>query len=175
MTSPAEKAHVGSEFHAICHVHCRVRLFRMTDETHQSAIHIENITFVVEHFVRINCCIPFSYMTLKANISTVSVRTASQEFWCSFVTWSSMNFMTGEAPDFTFKKGHKGTGRIGGSIINGMMIYSVIVTVVAEGRRVGSRFEQLTARLRIFCPMATHAGNMRVLIFTLSTNSLFWP
>lgn len=104
MTSPAEKADIGPESHALCPVNGRVRLFRMTDKTYCFAPHFFPISIVVEHIMRIDLFKFFKIMTFKTDRPTVGVRTAPQELWGPFMVRPAMYFMAGKTSDLAFVK-----------------------------------------------------------------------
>ena len=110
VTAPAQKTDVSSECHVIRPVYCRVRLFRMAHEAYRFAVHLFNITTSIQHFMGIKGGVSLFDMTFKTNHPPVSIGPSPQEFPSSFMLWSAVNFMTGQAPDLASEQGQRNAG-----------------------------------------------------------------
>ena len=104
----------------------------MTQEAYRFAVHLSDLAVVSKHNMGINIGICFPVMTAETNGPPVSVRSASEEFRSSFPPGSAVHLMTGQAPDLALEERKRGGGPAGGSKIDGMVVFLVVMTGQTE-------------------------------------------
>jgi hypothetical protein len=104
-------------------------------------------------------------MTSKADLPLVLIGASPEQFFCPFLSGSTVNLMTGQAPDLALVEGKRVVCRTGRHKIDWMMVFSIVMTAKTRGGDIEPRGkDHNTAHLSFFQPMALYTGLIKVLV-----------
>jgi len=128
MAAPAEESDVRPESDISCPVLCRVRFYGMAKETNRLAVNLQDHACFIQHDMWIDIRILVFRMTVKADLSHISIGTSPQEV----CTPSGMVLMVAsQTLDLSVIKRERIVLRIGGSNIDRMVVIPVLMAVKA--------------------------------------------
>jgi hypothetical protein len=128
MTSPTEEGDVRPESDISCPVLFRVRFYGMAEEANRLAVNLQDSASFVQHDMWIDLRILVFRMTLKADLYQISIGTSPQEV----CTPSGMVLMmAGQTLDRSAIERERKVLRIGGSDIDRMVVFPVLMAVKA--------------------------------------------